>query len=92
MNDFYPHLLHIMEPNAMNRLVLKGDMEVTFAGIVDIGEFNFSNDDETDSELNENLSFPATLPNTQFPINFNITFGCADKEVSTIIIIFGQHK
>ena len=40
LNDFYPHLLHIMDPNVMNKLVLKGDMDVTFAGIVDIGEFN----------------------------------------------------
>ena len=39
-NDFYPHFVHILEPNFMNKLVLKGDMEVTFAGIVDIGEFN----------------------------------------------------
>ena len=38
LNDFYPHFLHILEPNMMNKLVLKGDMDVTFAGIVDTGE------------------------------------------------------
>ena len=44
-NDFYPHFVHILEPNVMNKLVLKGDMEVTFAGIVDIGEFNCLEDE-----------------------------------------------
>ena len=72
----------------MNTLVLKGDMDVTFAGIVDIGEFNFWKMNfamnKTDSLLNP---FPETLPNTQFPINFNITFACADKEVALSLTI-----
>ena len=39
LNFFYPHYLHIVDPKLMTKLVLKGDMDITFAGIVDIGGF-----------------------------------------------------
>ena len=37
LNFFYPHYLHIVDPKLMTKLVVKGDMDITFAGIVDIG-------------------------------------------------------
>ena len=36
-SDFYEHYVHIIDSKNMDKIVLRGDMDITFAGLVDRG-------------------------------------------------------
>ena len=37
-SDFYEHYVHILDSKKMDKMVLRGDMDITFAGLVDKGK------------------------------------------------------
>ena len=37
-SDFYEHYVHILDSKKMDKMVLRGDMDITFAGLVDRGK------------------------------------------------------
>ena len=37
-SDFYEHYVHIIDSKKMDKMVLRGDMDITFAGLVDRGK------------------------------------------------------
>ena len=37
-SDFYEHYVHIIDSKKMDKMVLRGDMDITFAGLVDKGK------------------------------------------------------
>ena len=39
-SDFYEHYVHIIDSKKMDKIVLRGDMDITFAGLVDRGKYS----------------------------------------------------
>ena len=39
-SDFYEHYVHIIDSKKMDKMVLRGDMDITFAGLVDRGDYS----------------------------------------------------
>ena len=69
----YPHHLHHADHTQVTGVRLKGDMMVTFAGIVGKGD---------STELNDRFVFADKLPGSLFPVHYNLTYACAEGQVS----------